>query len=149
MSYLREIADSLADGLAAVAWSIAGTTVERRNWAQVDVSDMDTPVIFVTPGSAEVQRISRTTSQTDYSATVFIGQHVQADAEVDAIIDLTDQAMLHIRAHAWQDQFPSNVTSPQTISIELNPDDALNERNVWRAVIEVTYRVFEADELPE
>jgi hypothetical protein len=25
----------------------------------------------------------------------------------------------------------------------------LNDRNVWRAVINVTYRVFEADALPE
>jgi hypothetical protein len=34
------------------------------------------------------------------------------------------------------------VTSPQAITIDINPDDALQERNVWRAVITVTYRTF-------
>lgn len=149
MSYLREIADSLALGLSSVSWGVSGTTVERRNWAAVDIDDMASPVIFVTPGGAEITRVSRQVSQTDYSATVFIGRHVSDDADVDAMIDLADQAMLNIRAHAWASSFPDGVTSPQSVAIELNPDDALNDRNVWRAVIEVTYRVFEADELPE
>jgi hypothetical protein len=41
------------------------------------------------------------------------------------------------------------VTSPQTVTIDLNPDDALSERNVWRAAIVATYRVLESDDLPE
>lgn len=149
MSYLREIADALAAGLSAVSWSVSGTTVERRNWAAVDIDDMASPVLFVTPGAAEVTRVSRQVSQIDYSANVFVGRYVATDADVDEMIDLADQAMLNIRAHAWVASFPAGVTTPQTVSIELNPDDALNDRNVWRAVIEVTYRVFEADELPE
>ena len=65
------------------------------------------------------------------------------------MIDLADEALLYIRAHDWLGvNWPEGVGKPQTVSIELNPDDALNERNVWRAVIEVVYRVFEADELP-
>jgi hypothetical protein len=28
-----------------------------------------------------------------------------------------------------------------TVEIDMNPDDALTERNVWRAVITATYRV--------
>jgi hypothetical protein len=40
------------------------------------------------------------------------------------------------------------VTSPESSSIEINPDDALNDRNVWRAVITASYRVLESDNLP-
>jgi hypothetical protein len=40
------------------------------------------------------------------------------------------------------------VSSPQTVGIDINPDDALTERNVWRAVITATYRVFENNVLP-
>jgi hypothetical protein len=150
MAYLREIADALADSLDSVAWTPETTEVYRRNWATVDVDDMAEPVIFVTPGGADVSRASRSVTQTDYSADVFIGRHVQSDAEVDAMIDLADSVMLYIRTHSWQGiTWPTGVTKPQALSIELNPDDALNDRNVWRAVITVTYRVFEADALPE
>lgn len=148
MAYLREIADALADGLAAVSWTPSTTAVYRRNWATVDIDDMAEPVIFVTPGGADVARVGRTTTQTDYGATVFVGRHVETDAEVDEMIDLTDSLLLQIRAHDWVNVWPAGVTSPQSITIELNPDDGLNDRNVWRAVIEVQYRVFEADELP-
>lgn len=149
MSYLREIADALADSLATVTWTPGTTAVYRRNWATFDVSEMATPVIVVTPGGAEVSRVARLTTQTDYSTTVFIGRHVETDIEVDQMIDLADDALLYIRAHDWLGvNWPEGVGKPQTVSIELNPDDALNERNVWRAVIEVVYRVFEQDELP-
>lgn len=149
-SYLRQIADALAEGLAAVTWDVAGTTVERRNWVSVDVAAMANPVIFVTPGNAEVQRVGRQMSQIDYTVTVFIGRHVQSDADVDDMLDLADQALLHVRAHDWGETitWPAGVTSPQSVSIELNPDDGLNERNVWRAVIEARYIVFESDTLP-
>lgn len=151
MSTIREIADSLADGLAAVTWSIAGTAVERKNWVSVDIEQMAQPVVYVVPGNASVARVSRNVSQTDYTVTVFIGRHVQTDAEVDEMIDLADDIVLHIRAHDWfnAESWPDGVSSPVEIEIELNPDDGLNERNAWRAVVTATYRTFSADELPE
>jgi hypothetical protein len=150
-SYLRQIADALAAGLQAVSWSIPSTTVERKNWATIDLDAMADPVIFVTPGSAEVSRISRNVSQIDYEVSVFIGRHVQSDAEVDGMLDLADEALLQVRSHDWTEAvvWPEGVTSPITVTIELNPDDALSERNAWRAVITATYRVFSADQLPE
>ena len=149
-SVLRTITDSLADGLQSVTWSIASTTVERRNWVNIDVDAMSVPRVFVVPGSADVTRISRTHMQTDYAVTVFVGRHVTTDAEVDGMLDLADSVMLYVRAHSFGQAvtWPAGVTSPQTVSIDLNPDDALTERNVWRAVITATYRVFETNVLP-
>jgi len=70
---------------------------------------------------------------------------------VDGMIDLADEVLLHIRAHDWvnSESWPEGVTSPMEVEVELNPDDALNERNAWRAAVNVTYRVFLADALPE
>jgi hypothetical protein len=67
------------------------------------------------------------------------------------MLDLADEALLQVRSHDWGEavEFPEGVTSPITVTIELNPDDALSERNAWRAVITATYRVFSADQLPE
>jgi hypothetical protein len=146
---LRTIADALAEGLGDVTFSPAAT-VQRKNWAAVDIEDMANPVIYVVPGNAEVTRVSRSVSQFDYLVNVFIGRHCQTDAEVDGMMDLADSVLLYIRAHDWGGvTFPTGVTSPQSVSININPDDALNDRNVWRAVIEARYIVFEADALPE
>ena len=149
-SVLRTIADSLATGLQSVTWGIASTTVERRNWANIDVDAMSVPRVFVVPGNADVSRISRQMMQVDYTVTVFVGRHVTTDAEVDGMLDLADSVMLYVRAHSFGQAvtWPAGVTSPQTVSIDLNPDDALTERNVWRAVITATYRVFESNVLP-
>jgi len=148
-STLRGIADALAAGLQSVTWGISSTVVERKNWANLDVEAMSFPHVFVVPGNADVTRISRLMMQVDYTVTVFVGRHVQTDQDVDAMLDLADSAMLQVRAHSFQNvSFPAGVTSPQSVSIDLNPDDALTERNVWRAVITATYRVFESNVLP-
>ena len=149
-SVLRNIADSLTDGLQSVTWNIPSTIVERRNWANIDVDAMSVPRVFVVPGNADVSRISRQMMQVDYTVTVFVGRHVTTDAEVDGMLDLADNVMLQVRAHSFGSAvtWPAGVTSPQTVSIDLNPDDALTERNVWRAVITASYRVFESNVLP-
>jgi hypothetical protein len=149
-STLRALADSLATGLQSVTWGITSTTVERKNWANIDVDAMGVPRVFVVPGNADVTRISRQVMQVDYGVTIFVGRHVTTDAEVDGMLDLADSVMLQVRAHSFGSgvTWPAGVTSPQTVGIDLNPDDALTERNVWRAVITATYRVFEANVLP-
>ena len=149
-SVLRNIADSLTDGLQSVTWNIPSTIVERKNWANIDVDAMSVPRVFVVPGNADVSRISRQMMQIDYTVTVFVGRHVTTDAEVDGMLDLADNVMLQVRAHSFGSAvtWPAGVTSPQTVSIDLNPDDALTERNVWRAVITASYRVFEGNVLP-
>jgi hypothetical protein len=136
--------------LQSVTWAISSTTVERKNWANIDVDAMSVPRVFVVPGNADVTRISRSVMQVDYTVTVFVGRHVTTDAEVDGMLDLADSVMLQVRAHSFGSAvtWPAGVTSPQTVSIDLNPDDALTERNVWRAVITATYRVFESNVLP-
>jgi hypothetical protein len=149
-STLRQLADSLASGLQSVSWGISSTVVDRRNWANIDVEAMSVPHVFVVPGNADVTRISRQMMQVDYTVSVFVGRHVQDDAGVDAMLDLADSVMLQVRAHSFGSSvtWPAGVTSPQTVSIDINPDDALTERNVWRAVITATYRVFESNVLP-
>jgi hypothetical protein len=149
-STLRGIADALASGLQSVTWGITSTVVERRNWANLDVEAMSVPHVFVIPGGADVSRISRTNWQVDYTVTVFVGRQVHADSDVNAMMDLADAVTLQVRAHSFGSAvtWPAGVTSPQAVAIDINPDDALAERNVWRAVITATYRVIENNTLP-
>jgi hypothetical protein len=145
-SPLRNIADALAASLAAVEWSDAQTTVQRKNWVDIDAADMPHPVIFVAPGGAEITRLSRLAHQTDYTVNVFIGRRAATEAEADAMLDMTEAAIVLLRAHAWGAvQWPAGITSPVALSVELNPDDALSERNCWRAVVSATYRSITQD----
>ena len=145
----RLIADSLAAGLQLATLPIAAS-VTRANWIEIDASDMAAPMVVVTPGNVEGSRASRQITQLDYSINVFVGMHCNNDSDVDAVMDLADHVYLLVRAHSWGEvvAFPEGVTSPLSATIEINPDDGLSERNIWRAMIVATYRVFEADALP-
>jgi hypothetical protein len=144
-SPLLAICDALAASLNASALEIASTTVQRRNWATVSAEDMAQPIVFVTPGGIVSERIGRKQHQTDYTANVFLGRHVTADADADGMLDLAEEILALVRAHNWQSEWPYAVTSPTSVTIEINPDDALDERNVWRAVISATYRICTVD----
>lgn len=136
----RVIADALAEALQEHAWDISPITIERRNWAAIDTEDMANPVVFVVPGGVDVSRIGRIDWQVDNVVTVFIGRHVTTDAEVDGMYDLADEFTEVIRATDLE-----GITTPQNVSVDINPDDAMNDRNVWRAVITATYRTLSSD----
>jgi len=91
-----------------------------------------------------IERVDRTHHQYDYQATVFVGRHTPSDELADEMLDLAEEVADVIRAHVWDEavEFPTGVTSPVEVAIEINPDEALSERNVWRAVVTATYRVF-------
>lgn len=144
-STLRDIADALAASLAAETFSsvVDQPTVERKNWPAYDVDDLRSPVIAVTPGGAEATRIARpNTFEYDYAVSVFLGRHTPTEAQADAMLDMAEELLDLIRAHDWSEEveWPTGVTSPMGVEIEINPDEALQERNVWRAVITARYR---------
>ena len=146
MSMIKDIADALAASLALETYSSVADqpVVERRNWPSYDVEDLKVPVIAVNVGSIQAQRISRpNTFEYDYELAVFLGRHTPTEAQADAMLDMADELLDMIRAHNWSESvnFPDGVTAPMTVEIEINPDDALQERNVWRAVITASYRV--------
>jgi len=145
-STLREIADALADGLDAKTFTSVATqpAVERVNWPDYTIEEMVDPVIAVMPGTLTIERVDRTHHQYDYQATVFVGRHTPSDEMADDMLDLSEEIADTIRAHSWDQAvvWPSGVTTPVEVAIEVNPDDALHDRNVWRAVITATYRTF-------
>lgn len=143
MSIAREIADALAASLTA--YDFDGTTpdVQRVNWPSYDIEDMADPVVAVVPGSVETTRADRVHWQYDYGITVFVGRHAPTEALADDTMDLAEELVDVIRQHDWDEAvtWPTGVTSPMEVEVTLNPDEGLQDRNVWRAVITVTYRV--------
>lgn len=143
MSAVREIADALADSLAAYDFAVTEPTVQRVNWPAYDIEDMADPVVAVLPGTVETTRADRTHWQYDYGITVFVGRHAPTEALADETMDLAEELVDAIRRHDWDEAvtWPTGVTSPMEVEVVLNPDEGLQDRNVWRAVITATYRV--------
>jgi len=143
-AFLQSLADAVATGLAAKNWAIAGTTVERANWISKGPEQLVVPAIVVTAGNRETVRIARPSQrQNDYTVQVYVAQKVDTDAEVTAISDQAEAVLDALMDHSYPGiTFPAGTVSPITVTIETNPDDALNERNVWRASIVATYRFF-------
>ena len=141
---LQSIADAVATGLASKNWAIAGTTVERANWISKGPEQLVAPAIVVTAGNRETVRIARPSQrQNDYTVQVYVAQKVDTDAEVTAISDQAEAVLDALMDHSFAGvTFPAGTVSPLTVTIETNPDDALNERNIWRASIVATYRYF-------
>lgn len=147
-SVLKAISQALADSLSACTWSSVAdpVTVQRSNWPSFDIEDLVNPVIAITPPGYVVERLARTAHQYDYQVCLFLGRHTPATADADAMLDLLEEVEGTIRDHAWSTlapgvTWPTGLSSPQEIAVEMNPDEALQDRNVWRAIITVTYRV--------
>lgn len=143
MSTAREIADALADSLNLYSFSGSQPAVQRQNWPSYDIEDMAEPVVAVLPATVETVRVDRTHWQYDYGITVFVGRHAPTEALADDTMDLAEELVDAIRGHVWDNTvaWPTGVTSPMEVEVVLNPDEGLQDRNVWRAVITATYRV--------
>lgn len=146
-STLRDIADALAAALAGETFSAVADqpTVERKNWPSYEVEDLINPVIAITPSTMTVVRTDRVNHEYDYAVNVFLGRHAPTESVADAMLDMAEELVDKIRSHNYASAaFPAGVTSPFEIEVDMNPDEALQERNVWRAVVTVTYRTHRA-----
>ena len=145
-STLRDIADAVRDALAEVTFSSVQTQpdVVRANWPDYSIEDLASPVLVVMPGSLTITRASRLQHQYDCDISIWVARHTPTDTMADAMMDLAEEVIDVLRAHTWGEDisFPGGATSPTSIEIDVNPDEALQERNVWRAVITSRYTLF-------
>ena len=144
MSKQKDIVDALVTSLDAVTWTATAdpVTVESKNFPSYDIEDLADPVICVTDGPIESERLSRSAHQRDYSVEIYVARHTPTEAACDEMLDLLEEIIDKLEDHSWGAvSWPASVTSPQSIVVEKNPDEALVDRNVWRAGIVVVYRV--------
>jgi hypothetical protein len=145
-STLLDLADAVAAGINAATFASVATQpdVQRVNWPTADLENMANAAVFVVPGTIDTTRVDRLKWQYDYSVNVFVGRHTPTDADADTMLELAEEILDTLREHIWHQSvtFPEGITSPMEARIEMNPDEALQERNAWRAVIVVIYRAF-------
>ena len=144
MSVQAGIITALVASLDAVVWTAtaATVTVESKNYPQYEIEDLADPLICITDGSVESERIARSSHMREYSVEIYLARHTPEEADCDEMLNLFEELLDKLEDHTWPGiTYPTGVTSPQTIVAEKNPGEALAERNVWRAGIVVTFRV--------
>jgi len=144
VSKQKDIVDALVTSLDAVTWTATAdpVTVESKNFPSYDIEDLGDPVICITDGPIESERLSRSAHQRDYSVEIYLARHTPTEAACDEMLDLLEELLDKLEDHSWGAvSWPASVTSPQSMVVEKNPDEALVDRNVWRAGIVVVYRV--------
>ena len=144
MSVQADIITALVASLDAVVWTAtaATVTVESKNYPQYEIEDLADPLICITDGSVESERIARNSHMRDYAVEIYLARHAPEEADCDAMLNLFEELLDTLEDHDYPGvTWPTGVTSPQTIVAEKNPGEALAERNVWRAGIVVTFRV--------
>ena len=144
MSIQADITTALVASLDAVTWTATAdpVTVETKNFPQYGIEDLANPIICITDGSIESERIARSAHMRDFAVEVYLARHTPEEADCDVMLNLLEELLGKLEDHSWPGvTWPTGVTSPQTIVVEKNPGEALTERNVWRAGIVVTFRV--------
>ena len=144
MSIQGDICTALVTSLDAVVWTSTADTVlvETKNFPSYQIEDLADPVICITDGAVESERIARSSHMRDYAVEIYLARHTPEEADCDVMLDLFEELLDKLEDHTWPGvTFPTGVTSPQTIVAEKNPGEGLEERNVWRAGIVVTFRV--------
>ena len=147
-STLKSLAQALADSLTTCTFTSVTdpVTIIRANWPSFTVEELVNPVLAITPPGYTLERAARTAHVYDYQVSIFLGRHTPTEAEAYAMLDLCEEVVDLIRDHRWATlapavTWPTGSSSPQTIEVNQNPDEGLQERNVWRAIITVTYRI--------
>lgn len=144
MSVQADIITALVASLDAVTWTAtaASVTVETKNFPHYEIEDLVDPVICITDGSVESERIARSSHMRDYAVEIYLARHTPEEADCDEMLNLFEELLDKLEDHDYPGvTWPTGVTSPQTIVAEKNPGEALEERNVWRAGYVVTFRV--------
>jgi hypothetical protein len=144
VSIQADITTALVASLDAVTWTATAdpVTVETKNFPQYGIEDLANPIICITDGSIESERIARSAHMRDFAIEVYLARHTPEEADCDVMLNLLEELLGYLEDHSWPGvTWPTGVTSPQTIVVEKNPGEALTERNVWRAGIVVTFRV--------
>lgn len=145
MSIATEIADALADGLSGHTFS---APYDEITATRLYVPDYDGPAVktlkvSVVPGPVEVERSARGQDLFLHSIMVCIGKSTDGTNEqIDDLMTLCEEIVDAIRSETLDtDGMPEDAQYFSSNFQTTFDRDALNDRRIFLAQIEVTYRV--------
>jgi hypothetical protein len=139
MSVLANIASSVAVYLSAVP-ELDGAVVNYRHLEEIANEELASLKVAVIPRGVEVTNTARGAGMYEYRVGIYVAKHVVDDADADAMMTLTEELVDKLRADTWGSAVDG--ISCTGVSVQLATEDSINERNAFRATMEVTYKVL-------
>jgi hypothetical protein len=145
MSIATEIADALADGLSAATFSgpYYSITATRGYVPDYNGPALKALKVSVVPGPVEVEKSARGQDLFMHSIMVCIGKNTDGSNEqIDCLMTLCEEIVDAIRSGTLETNgMPENAQYFASNFQTTFDRDALNDRSIFLAQIEVTYRV--------
>ena len=139
MSIIADVAKGLTLHLASLP-SLSDADVRFRHLEEMDIGSLDTLAVVVTPRGADVLAAARRSGAYDYRVGVFVAARVQDEDEAEEAMEATEAIMEAIHLDDWRD--PSDRFAFSSMIVALNQDESMSEANLFRATLEVTYKVL-------
>lgn len=140
-----DIADALAAGLSGYTFSspYASIQVARRYVPDYEARELATIKVSVVPGPVETERGARGMDLFTQGVMVVIGKMTDgSNGDIDGLTNLGQEIMDAIRSEVLNTSGMPENAKYFACSMEVNFDrDALTEKRVFLAQIDVTYRV--------
>ena len=95
MSKQADIIAALVASLDAVTWTATAdpVTVETKNFPTYDIEELENPVMVVTDGGIDIERLSRSAHQRDYAVEIYLARHTPTEAACDVMLDLLEELL--------------------------------------------------------
>lgn len=143
--HAAQIADALAAGLAAHAWSHPYATIEpvRRYVPDYDAVELARLHVSVVPGAITTQKTARGSDLFEHQVAVVLAKQTDGtNADLDALANLAEEILDAIRSEALAT--PTMPPLCRYISAEMETTldrDAMTDRRVFLAQLVVTYHL--------
>jgi len=140
VSVAVDVADAVVASLNAGSFAVT-LNAERKFVPVAELADLAALQVTVVPKATAISIATRDSSTFDCSVDIGIQQKVNADdhAEIEALIDLTEQVVDHLRFKAL-DALPEAAW----LSIAHEPifaPEHLDQQRVFTSVVTATYRL--------
>lgn len=139
MSIIADVAKGLATHLAALP-ALASADVRFRHLEEMDIGSLDALTVVVTPRGADILAAARRAGTYDYRVGLFVAARVADETEAESAMEATEAIMEAIHLDDWGD--PNDRIAFSSMIVALNQDESMSEANLFRATLEVTYKVL-------
>ncbi len=143
MSVITDVADAIVAELNAATLSQPVNAV-RAYLPQYKLSEMQNLHVTVVPKSLVVAIPDRSRSQSDYSFDVAVQKKFStgSNEELDALIDLVQEIVVHFRHKQRLDSFSNAMWMKTEVPVLYAPDH-MDQLRQFTSVLTLTYRVIQ------
>jgi hypothetical protein len=145
MGVMSSVSSVIASQLETVS-ELAGVDVAVRHLYEIDNAEMDALHVSVCPRGAEVTSLSRSFWQYEARIGVFVSRRADTNAEATSLMTTTEAIIEKLKASDTSAQLTVMVGATASvvctaITVDLETDESMHERNVFRATMEATYKI--------